>query len=461
MYRKSDKQISLFDFGQKAGLKLDPSNRWIKRANVVDWDDLEEEYQSLYCPDNGAPAKSIRLAIGALLVKQIEGFSDESLVQHIQENPYIQYFCGIKEFSYDQPFTPSLLVEFRKRFSDDVIAEINERIFAPKRDNSKKDDSDNPPPNKGLLILDATCAPADIKYPQDINLCNEAREKTEAMVEAMHKANRGKKEKPRMDKKAARKSYLKVAKQKKRPAKALRKAIRKQLSYIRRNLGYIGSMINQGLGGMLSTKQQKELQVIEELYTQQLEMYQERKHTVNDRIVSISQPHIRPIVRGKARAPTEFGAKVAIRVIDGYAFMDTISWDAYNEAEDLIRSVESYQKQYGYYPEAVIVDKIYRTRDNIRFCKSKGIRISGPRLGRPAAGDDDYKLQQYKDSCIRNTVEGKFGIGKKSYGLDRIMSRLRLTSNTVINLSFLAMNLVKAYCAFLLYRKNVAFVGAF
>ena len=460
MYRKSSKQISIFDFGQKAGVKLDPSNRWVKMANVIDWDELEEEYHSLYCPDNGAPAKPIRLAIGALLIKQIEGLSDENLVQHIQENHYMQYFCGIKEYSYAQPFTPSLLVEFRKRFSENVIAEINERIFSPKPKDTK-DDDDNPPPNKGLMILDATCTPADIKYPQDINLCNEAREKTEDIVETMHRANRGIKEKPRMDKKAARKSYLSVAKKKRRSAKEIRKAIKKQLSHIRRNLGYIKDLINQGHGDMLSNKQQRELHVISDLYTQQLEMYRERKHTVDDRLVSISQPHIRPIVRGKAKAATEFGAKVAIRVIDGYAFTDTISWDAYNESEDLIPSVEKYRNLYGYYPEAVIVDKLYRTRENIRYCKSKGIRISGPRLGRPATGDNDYKHQQYEDSCIRNTVEGKFGIGKKAYGLDRVMARLRLTSNTVINLSFLAMNLVKACFTFLLYRRTIVFVPAF
>jgi len=254
-------------------------------------------------------------------------------VQHIQENAYMQYFCGIKEFSHDQPFAPSLLVEFRKRFSDDVIAEINERIFAPKpKDTKDNDDDDNSPPNKGLLILDATCAPADIKYPQDINLCNEAREKTEAMVETMHKVNRGIKAKPRMDKKAARKSYLAIAKKKKRPAKALRKAIKKQLSHVRRNLAYIKNLISQGLGGMLSKKQKTELATIQELYKQQLEMINNRKHTVEDRIVSISQPHVRPIVRGKAQASTEFGAKVAIRVVDGYAFVDNISWDAYNES---------------------------------------------------------------------------------------------------------------------------------
>ena len=456
MYTKRDNQISLFEFGQKAGMKLNPNNRWVKMSEQIDWDELEDEYSSLYCPDNGAPAKPIRLAIGALLIKQIEGLPDEKLVQHIQENPYMQYFCGIKEFSYEQPFTPSLMVEFRKRFSDDVIGEINERIFAPKQ--REDDDDDKPePPNKGELLLDASCAPANIKYPQDISLCNEAREKTEAMVEVMHKANYGKKVKPRMDKRTARKAYLKIAKHKRRDRKSLRKAIKKQLSYIRRNLGYIDQLIAQGHEGRLTDKQKAELSVIRELYTQQREMITERKSTVDDRIVSISQPHVRPIVRGKTTASVEFGAKIAISVIDGYAFTDTISWDAYNEAHDLPDAIESYRRRFGYYPEAVIVDRIYRTRDNIRYCKTRGIRISGPRLGRPSLADQDDKVQQYKDSCTRNTVEGKFGIGKKSYGLGRVMANLRLTANTVINLAFLAMNLVKRL-AFIFFFYNRRFV---
>ena len=100
MYFKEDKQISLFEFGQAAGLKLDPENRWIKKSGIMNWDKIEEKYAHLYCDNNGARAILIRTALGALIIKQEEGFSDEATVQHIQENPYMQYFCGIKEFSF-------------------------------------------------------------------------------------------------------------------------------------------------------------------------------------------------------------------------------------------------------------------------------------------------------------------------------------------------------------------------
>jgi hypothetical protein len=347
------------------------------------------------------------------------------------------------------------MVSFRKRFGDDVIRKINETLFAPETADDNDDnprggnDDDNPcdgePPNNGTLIMDTTCAPANITYPQDIKLCNEAREKTEEMVEAMHE--RGDGEKPRMDKQKARQAYLKVAKSKKRTGNILRKAIRKQLSYIRRNLSYIDGLMKNY--DKLSTKQKAELDTIRTLYEQQKHMIDNHTHTVENRIVSISQPHVRPMVRGKAHAKTEFGAKVAVSVIGGYAFVDNISWDAYNESSDLIPSIEKFRKKYGCYPVAVMVDKLYRNRDNINYCNSKGIRISGPRLGRPKKGETHDRVQAYIDSGIRNQVESKFGIGKIAYGLDRVMPKLKETSETSISLAFLAMNLVRFIHAFL------------
>ncbi|MCL2083608.1 MAG: IS5 family transposase [Oscillospiraceae bacterium] len=457
MYFKDDKQISLFEFGQSAGLTLDPENRWVKMAMKVDWDKIEDKYCGQFCPDNGAPAKPVRLAVCSLLIQKMEGLPDERLVLHIQENPHMQYFCGIKECSWELPFVPSLMVSFRKRFGDNVIREINEMLFAPEKPGG---DDDNDRPNNGTLIMDTTCTPANITYPQDIKLCNEAREKTEEMVEAMH--IRGEGEKPRLDKQKARQAYLKVAKSKKRGGNILRKAIKKQLSYIRRNLGYIDNLMKNY--DKLSPKQKAELDTIRRLYDQQKHMIDNRTHTVDDRIVSISQPHVRPIVRGKAAAKTEFGAKVAVSVIGGYAFVDNISWDAYNESSDLIPAIEKYHKKHGCYPEAVMVDKIYRTRNNIKYCNSKGIRISGPRLGRPKKGEIYDKKQAYIDSGIRNAVEGKFGIGKIKYGLDRVMAKLKDTSETSISLAFLAMNLLKSLCVslrFLLSYRNSVKCGAF
>ena len=143
-----------------------------------------------------------------------------------------------------------------------------------------------------------------------------------------------------MYRKNARKDYLNLAKCKKRTKKKIRKAIKQQLQYIRRDLGYIDMFVLAN-GVVLTEKQAKRLTVIKELYEQQKYMYDNNVHSVKDRIVSISQPYIRPIVRGKAKAPVEFGAKLDMSIDEnGFARLERLSFDAYNEADVLISAIE-------------------------------------------------------------------------------------------------------------------------
>ena len=129
-------------------------------------------------------------------------------------------------------------------------------------------------------------------------------------------------------------------------------------------------------------------------------------------------------------------------MVDGYSFVDRLSWDNYNESLDLVEQIETYHRRFGFYPESVHVDKIYRTRANRAFCKARGIRMSGPPLGRPSQHvSKEDKKQAAADEAIRNHVEGKFGQGKRRFGLARIMARLASTSAAQISLSFLVMNL--------------------
>jgi IS5 family transposase len=226
------------------------------------------------------------------------------------------------------------------------------------------------------------------------------------------------------------------------------------LGFLRRNLKAIDRLLDN-LEALplyeLSRRQYKNLLVSRELFRQQLEMYESNSNRVNDRIVSISQPHVRPIVRGKAGRPTEFGAKLSISVVQGFSFVDRLSWDSYNEGTDLIEQIETYHRRFGYYPESVHVDKIYRTRENRAFCKLQGIRMSGPPLGRkPLNVSAADKKQAAADEAIRNHVEGAFGQAKRRFGLGRIMAKLASTSAAQISLSFLVMNLERALRQFFL-----------
>ena len=150
--------------------------------------------------------------------------------------------------------------------------------------------------------MDATVAPADIKYPTDVNLLNEAREKTEAIIDTLHEPLRGEEVKVRTYRRRARQDYLRFAKKRKHTEREWRKAIGKQLRYVQRNVRHIQQLADRVKLSRLSRRQVRDLWVVQELVRQQRQMHRERTHAVAGRIVSLSQPHVRPIVRGKLAA---------------------------------------------------------------------------------------------------------------------------------------------------------------
>ena len=285
-----------------------------------------------------------------------------------------------------------------------------------------------------------------------MKLLNEAREKLEEIIDVLHEPHKGEQKKVRTYRQKARKDYLKVAKKSRPSRQTIRGGIRKQLQYIARNLRHIEKLSRCEEFGRISPlsslkgRMYKNLLVIAELYRQQKKMYDQKIHKVADRIVSISQPHVRPIVRGKANADVEFGAKISVAMVDGYAFLEKLSWDAFNEAGELKDHIENYHRRFGYYPASVHVDEIYRNRANRAYCKRRGIQISGPPLGRPPKDPAEYRrlLKGAKQSEIeRIPIEGKFGNGKRKYGWSRISSKLKSTSETSIAMTVLVMNLEK------------------
>ena len=123
-----------------------------------------------------------------------------------------------------------------------------------------------------------------------------------------------------------------------------------------------------------------------------------------------------------------------------------MSFDPYNEGDDLKAQARAYHRRYGHYPKVICADQIYRTRANRAFCQRHGIRLSGPRLGRPKTDPQllaKEKKQFLDDQRQRNAVEGKIGQGKRRYGLDLIREKLSTTQGSAIALNVLVMNLDK------------------
>ena len=358
MYRQSPTgQLSFENFYLPFGGKLSGENRWVRLAKLLPWEQFESEYAEQFSQGQGAPAKPLRMALGALIIKEKLGTSDKETVEQIRENPYLQYFLGLSEYSDKAPFEASMMVHFRKRLNLEIVGRINEQIVKPPKESGHKESEEKQgkeeekeenlgekkvekeqkeiePANQGKLLLDATVAPSDIRYPTDIKLLNEAREQTEIVIDALYQQVKEQlAKKPRTYRREARTAYLQIAKQRKPNHKKIRKALRQQLGYVRRNLAHIATLIAAGAKlSELKKNLYRNLLVVSEVYRQQQLMYEQGCHRIDDRIVSITQPHVRPIVRGKSGTPVEFGAKLSVSCVDGHTFLDHLSWDNFNES---------------------------------------------------------------------------------------------------------------------------------
>ena len=237
---------------------------------------------------------------------------------------------------------------------------------------------------------------------------------------------------------------MKEAKKKKKQKKDIRKALRFLLNCVKRNLGHIDRMLDkyEETELPLEYKHLRQLWVIQTLWDQQWEMFINHTNTCKHRIVSISQPHVRPIVRGKQGKMVEFGSKLGLSLFEGYFTAETLSWDAYNEESDLIIQAGNYKRLLGYYPELILADKIYWTNKNRKWCKENSIRLTATPKGRPVEKTAHQKRKEKKEFARRNHVEGKIGNAKQVYNLNQIKAKLKNTSESWIGATLFVMNIM-------------------
>ena len=126
MYKKAEQlETESENFELPFGGKLAQDNRWVIMAKLIPWTEVEEEYAKKFTLLLGAPAKSSRMALGSLIIKEKLGISDRETVEQIRENPYLQYFIGLKSYRNEAPFEASMLVHFRQRLEIDLVNKIN------------------------------------------------------------------------------------------------------------------------------------------------------------------------------------------------------------------------------------------------------------------------------------------------------------------------------------------------
>lgn len=455
-------QLTLEEFKHPFEKQLDRENRWVKLASLIPWDDLASVYASKLDINRGRLSVDVRMVIGALIVKYRLSLSDRETVDTISENIYLQYFCGLPAFQTAKPFDPSLFVDIRVRLgaaefdafntlviqhAEGVLAKskAGKKQTSKNKDNSDNNSAGNTVKNKGTLKVDATVADQQITFPTDLKIVNTAREETERLIDILH-AKLKLKIKPRTYRREARKAYLLLAKLKRKDKKSIRKALGKQLRYINRNISTIERLVDlfEGKPFPLKHRDLRQYWIIQTVYEQQKTMFDDGRKSVANRIVSIWQPHVRPIVRGKEKSKVEFGSKINASEFDGWSRIDRLDWEAYSEGGDLMQQIENYKKLFGYYPASVLADQTYMTRENRRQMKELGISSPCKPLGRPSLEQKTpyQRRKTRKERAQRNLVEGKFGQGKNGYGLNEIKARRKDTSESWIGGLFFIMNLI-------------------
>jgi len=317
----SEQQLTIEEFKTPFQTSLLADNRWVRLSSVVPWDDFASAYISMMNPDFGRPGVSPRLVLGALIIKHKEKLDDRGVIAAIQENIYMQFFVGLKEFNPEPIFDPSLFVEIRKRVGKDIFDSLNVKLIKSvseeqdKKHNNKKgnDDNDNTPSNKGRLQADATVADQYITYPTDNGILNQSRKQQEKIIDKLYDLNQKQGTKPRTNRRKLNTLYLVYSKKKTQSSSKHRKMTRKLLEALKRNKRHIYSLLDiletKGKLFLLNHKEQRMLWIINTVYDQQKHMYDTNTHSHSNRIVSIFQPQVRPIPRGKIKSKIEFGSK--------------------------------------------------------------------------------------------------------------------------------------------------------
>lgn len=464
-YSSQGKQLTIDDF--RSSLEgLSPSNRWVRLGNILPWDEIERVYNSrLNNRRTGAGNKPARMVVGALIVKHKMNLSDEETIFAIQENPYMQYMLGLSEFTDRAVFDSSLFVTIRKRLQGEDLNDFTRSLLTLKEstktavsENEEGDSSDNEDTNddffvdsegrdhKGAMKIDATCSDAEVRYPTDLDLLHDGSKVINRYIDKL--CRKYALPFPLSFKEQSRKTYLEAIKRKRKSRKMIHDCKSRLLTYLSRDIhGFLNLIATHGTQLLEGLKkyEKRTLRAIITMYHQQKEMFKMGIHTCSDRIISIFQPHLRPIVRGKTKTPTEFGSKIGVSVVSsGYTFVDHLSWDAYNESSDLRLQIELYKHRFGCLPTKIYADKIYMNRENRQLMKDLGIEAMGKPLGRPPGNQDkEHEIRQAKSVSQRNAVEATFGTAKRIYRANNIRAKLPETANCWTGMCYFVKNIMK------------------
>ena len=287
--------------------------------------------------------------------------------------------------------------------------------------------------NLDTVYTDASCYESLMRFPTDVKLLWECVERAYTMMCGI--SSRLGEHRMRTKYNDISKTNLIYRKQRKHSHKQTRRMIMRLLGLLGKILGEIHRQLrvhpNEKL---LSDRQLDILDTITKVYRQQKNHFKsgDSRESIPNRIVSVSKPYVRPIVRGKETKSVEFGAKCNNILIDGISFIEKLSFNAFNEGTRLKHCVSLAQKLTGEAVRKIGGDQGYSGNDNRTFCKENKIETSFTQKGR--LGKNEVKNATKRELArIRATaMEGSFGIQKEHYGLRKIAARIKSTEIMLI-----------------------------
>ena len=359
--------------------------------------------------------------VALMFLKTYTQLSAPKLMEQLNGNIHYQIFCGIR-IDPEEPLTNYKLIDdIAKELADKLKIQRLQDVLAEAWKPYMKD--------LDTMYTDATCYESEMRYPTDQKLLWECVKKTyKIMCEV---SGRMGVHRPRTKYLDVEKVCLSYRKQRKHSNTQTRKMTRRLLNLLGKILKEIRRM-ERGcdVPELLTVKEKSLVDIITKVYRQQRNHFDsgDRRESIPDRIVSVSKPYVRPIVRGKEVKSVEFGAKCNNIMVDGISFIEKMSFNAFNEGTRLQHCVKMHRRLFGVDVKKIGGDASYAGTDNRGFCKENGIQTSFVKRGRPTQEKKEQDYVRQELARVRATaMEGSFGIQKEHYAMRRIKARKKET----------------------------------
>lgn len=374
------------------------------------------------------PFLKVEGGIALMILKHYLGLSDELLIERLNTDWCMQYFCGL-QLGVRKIKDRNLVSWWRTYLGHHLnIAELQGVLIETWKPYMEQ---------THVTLMDASCYESHLRYPTAVKLLWESIVKVYGVVQQKRK---------RLKLRSSRSNYAKHRQWYMQYQRSRKKSKRKEKKLRRQLLKYLLRLI-QGLDNLqrqqqfnYSSKEKAMLHTIKTVYEQQHEWLYGNNEKIAHRIVSISKPYIRPIVRGKEIKPVEFGAKVHKVQVNGISFIEHLSFEAFNEGTRLKQSVAFHQKHFGKLRQ-LGADAIYATNENRRYCHKLGIATSFVAKGNEGKLSHQKKAMRSALSVVRGTVlEGSFGNERNHYLLEKVKAKTQTTEIAWIFFGMLAAN---------------------